>query len=443
MRVVRFFLTLIIAWCGLSACDTASSIDAPVKNYFLKYFGNDGNQVGVDLVIDGQNFFYLLGNSVSQVSINGSRNVNGQQLYLVKADPEGNMVWERSFGGPLKEEARDIEFTSDGRLIIVGNTETTVGDNDVFLITVDTDGNKLDSAVYGFKNYSEDARTVTEISGAFFVAGSTTNLALKPNPPSGAPPATDIYDALQLRFLNTLEPDTLSWRRANGTDQTDVSIKIFPAVPTPGGPLYYVFGYSNKPNLGDSNNDFNFWYYGIGPTGEPGSADWTLGSPVDDEKLSSVAVAPLSSGDGFILTGITTGTSGTDDIYVSKLRKSLTFSAQDLQFSKPLSSTLDQLDPEFERVSVFPSITSGYLLLTNEKTQGNINFYLTKVGNDGSLTWGTPFLIFGGPTHDDFVGSVSELPDGRIILFGTMEIGDEGQRKMTLIKVNPNGKFEE
>lgn len=443
MRAVRFFLTLIIASSGFIACDTSNTMDAPVKNYFLKYFGNDGDQEGVDLVIDSQGFFYLLGNTSSQISLNGSRNVNGQQLYLVKADAQGNMVWERSFGGPLKEEARDIEFTSDGRLIIVGNSEAAVGDTDVFLLTVDTDGNKLDSAVYGFNNYAEDVRTVTEISGEFFVAGSTTNLALKPNPPSGAPPATDIYDALQLRFFNTLDPDTLIWRRANGTDQTDVSIKISPAIPTPGGPSYYVFGYSNKPNLGDSNDDFNFWYYGIGPTGEPGSADWTIGSPVDNEKLSSVAITPIQSGDGFILTGITTGTSGASDIYISKLRKSLTFSAQDLQFSKPLSASLDQLSPGFERVAVYPSAFSGFILLANERTQGNSNFYLTKISNDGSLVWGPPFLIFGGPTHDDFVGSVNELPDGRVILFGTMEVGDEGQKKMTLIKVNPNGKFEE
>lgn len=438
----------IVLFCFLAAaipaCDTSNSIEAPVKNYFLKYFGNDGDQEGVDLVIDSEGFFYLLGNTSSQVAINGSRNYNGQQIYLVKASPEGEVVWEKSFGGALEDEASDIEFTSDGRLVIAGNTEVGAGDKDIFLLTVDKDGNKLDSAVYGFKNFNEDARSVTQINTGFIVAGSTTNLSFKPNPPAGAPPATDINDGLQLRFFDTLDPDTLTWRRANGTDQGDVTIKIFQVTPTPADPTaFYVFGYSNQANLGDNNNDYNFWYYGAGTTGEP-TNNWTVGSPVDEERLTSVGLTPVQSGDGYILAGVSEGATGTFDIYVSKLRKTLNFSTQDVQFSKPLNATLDQLNAQFEKVTVFASARSGYLILANESSQGNSNFYLTKIGNDGSLAWGTtPYFIFGGPIHDDFIGSVSELPDGRIILFGTMGVGDEGQRKMTLIKVNPNGKFME
>jgi hypothetical protein len=50
--------------------------------------------------------------------------------------------------------------------------------------------------------------------------------------------------------------------------------------------------------------------------------------------------------------------------------------------------------------------------------------------------------VFGGDGLDT-CGAVQELPDGRILLIGTMRTGrpDAGEFKMTLIKVNGEGKL--
>jgi hypothetical protein len=48
---------------------------------------------------------------------------------------------------------------------------------------------------------------------------------------------------------------------------------------------------------------------------------------------------------------------------------------------------------------------------------------------------------FGG-VGDDFVGAVTELPNGRILIIGTMTLGGvEGQTKIALLKLNPEGRL--
>ena len=61
------------------------------------------------------------------------------------------------------------------------------------------------------------------------------------------------------------------------------------------------------------------------------------------------------------------------------------------------------------------------------------------MNTDGGLEWSDP-VIFGG-LNDDYIGAVKELPDGKIVLLGTMSLGNEAQKKMVLIKVNKDGKF--
>ena len=39
-------------------------------------------------------------------------------------------------------------------------------------------------------------------------------------------------------------------------------------------------------------------------------------------------------------------------------------------------------------------------------------------------------------------GAVAELPDGRIMMVGTMSLGSDNQTKMALVKLSSGGKFE-
>jgi hypothetical protein len=157
-----------------------------------------------------------------------------------------------------------------------------------------------------------------------------------------------------------------------------------------------------------------------------------------------MAVAPVQSGDGYFLGGISytkSGTTAASDLYAVKLRKTLAFNTTDYQYQKPLSVGLGNDLPE--ATSVYASRQSGFYMLGNEKSfNDNQNWLLTKLTSDGTIAWSHP-IVFGGEGIDT-IGAIEELPDGRLLILGTMRTGkpDAGEFKMTLMKVNADGKFE-
>jgi hypothetical protein len=60
-----------------------------------------------------------------------------------------------------------------------------------------------------------------------------------------------------------------------------------------------------------------------------------------------------------------------------------------------------------------------------------------KVDLSGQLVWSSRL---GSDQGDDAVAKVRELPDGRVLILGTTELGDN-QRKLSLIKMNSSGQL--
>jgi hypothetical protein len=75
--------------------------------------------------------------------------------------------------------------------------------------------------------------------------------------------------------------------------------------------------------------------------------------------------------------------------------------------------------------------------LANEiKDNNKRDIFLLRLTFNGSVMGS---LSFGSLEGDDSAGAVRAHPDGRIAVFGTMEL--ETQKKMVLIMLSPNGNF--
>jgi len=429
--VKRLLIVCLSVSVFLAGCDTDSTIDPPDESYFVKFYGGEGNQTGVDAVLNADGTVTLFGTTESLAS--------GRQLYLVNIEPNGQVVWEQTYGGPEDDIAKDIELTNDGRLVILSDYGNA--SRDIVLMTLTADGNKIDSTLTGFQSGTvptdETAMAVSQTNDGFLVSGSTSNLDLKPAPPPpppGTPAANDTRDALHIRYFDdlTLYPDI--WRQAHGPGDFDEGAIV---IPIPQAQIvdeteYYFFGYSNR-----QSTDFNPFILGLGVDGET-TRDYNFlpGNPGTDEIINSVTLSPVQSGEGYMLAGISS-TPNTSDIFIAKLRKTLSFQPTDFQFQKNLAVDLGILINN--RTSIFASAGSGFYILTNENIGTAQNFYLNKIGNDGNLLWNSP-VIFGGEL-DDHIGSVLEFPDGSLGIIGTFAIGQDGETKMAFIKVNREGKF--
>lgn len=86
-----------------------------------KVYGDSATETGKSIKVHPDNGFIALGTSNSGIN-------NDYQLFLIRADSNGTILWSRIFGAAGWDEAGAVAFTKDGGLVIA-STEWIEGDN--------------------------------------------------------------------------------------------------------------------------------------------------------------------------------------------------------------------------------------------------------------------------------------------------------------------------
>ena len=91
-------------------------------------------------------------------------------LGTIKPEP----TWEKTYGGPKRDEGRCIQQTSDGGFIIIGNTSSFgSGESDVYLVRIDNNGEKKWAKTFGGIKYDWAGSVQQTNDGGFILAGAT------------------------------------------------------------------------------------------------------------------------------------------------------------------------------------------------------------------------------------------------------------------------------
>lgn len=105
-----------------------------------------------------------------------SAGAGGSDVFLVKTDSAGDLLWNKTYGGTGNDAGYSIKQTSDGGYIIAGTTTSFgVGTNALYLIRTDSNGNLVDSAVFHGTGTDVGYSVVQSPDGGFAVAGLTTS----------------------------------------------------------------------------------------------------------------------------------------------------------------------------------------------------------------------------------------------------------------------------
>ena len=138
-------------------------------------FGRDSSDEGFSVQQTSDGGFIIAGYTKSF-------GAGGRDVYLIKTDSDGDTLWTKTYGGEYNEWGRSIKNTSDGGFIIAGGT-ASFGDTlfDVYLIRMHSNGDTLWTKTYGGDS-SDGGNSVQQTSdGGFIIAGWTESFGAGQN----------------------------------------------------------------------------------------------------------------------------------------------------------------------------------------------------------------------------------------------------------------------
>lgn len=100
----------------------------------------------------------------------------GGDFWLVKVDSSGNMQWNRTFGGHGMDNAVSLVKTSDGGYALAGYTGSFgAGSSDVWVVKTDSFGNLVWSQTYGGAGADYAYSIIQTSDGGYALAGNTAS----------------------------------------------------------------------------------------------------------------------------------------------------------------------------------------------------------------------------------------------------------------------------
>ncbi|MHA2326785.1 MAG: hypothetical protein ACXACB_15360, partial [Promethearchaeota archaeon] len=98
-------------------------------------------------------------------------------MFLMKTDADGVMIWNRTYGGPKSDAGLAVIQTLDGGFALVGDTKSFAagfhGSGDIWLVKTDANGNVIWHQTYGSTAHEEGGSVIQTVDGGFALVGST------------------------------------------------------------------------------------------------------------------------------------------------------------------------------------------------------------------------------------------------------------------------------
>ncbi|MEO0215816.1 MAG: hypothetical protein ABIL14_02230 [candidate division WOR-3 bacterium] len=172
-------------------------VDTTGNLLWEKTFGGNGDDYGY-AIKSYQGNYIIVGNT-------NSFGAGNSDVYLLKTDAQGNLLWQKTFGGSANDYGNDLAITTDG-FIITGSTGSYgAGSGDVWLIKTDFNGDTLWTRTYGGGGLDGGNSVQVCNDNGFIIAGYTYS----------AGSSGDVY-----LIKTNASGDTL-WTRTYGTSLSD------------------------------------------------------------------------------------------------------------------------------------------------------------------------------------------------------------------------------
>lgn len=154
-------------------------LNASGEREWSKFFGGTFTDTSYDAIKVENNNYIIIGSSDSN-DVDITSNKGSYDFWVLKLSEEGNLIWEKSFGGSQIDEARAITMASDGNYVIVGDTRSddldvteNKGAADLWVIKLTTDGNLIWEKSFGGSNFDVGRSINKTQDNGFIISGNS------------------------------------------------------------------------------------------------------------------------------------------------------------------------------------------------------------------------------------------------------------------------------
>jgi hypothetical protein len=383
-------------WSGISNLITGKTKPSHYITWERTY-GGQGYEFADAVAVAPDGGYVCAGNSTSFDGGFGD-------VYLIKVDEYGNLLWERNYGGPLQEMIRSIAVMPDGGYIMAGEAglddifdDTT----DAYFVRVDGSGNLLWEKKFSGIGVSRAMSAIGGPDGGCIAVGYTASRIRDEN---------DYYYGLIMKVDDFGEIEWLTPL----DDTLDVEgLSPYSVTATPDGGYLVLDMYFRIVKLdGDGNI---LWQNEIDVEGL--------------ERIRSVVAAPDG---GYVAAGWSyPDGSDSTDVLVVKFDES---------GNKEWTNTFggNRRDVAYY---VTQASDGGYIIAGaaySFRAGRWADVYLLKVDESGELVWQRSY---GQDENANGSESVAVAPDGGYIVEARVFIGGFGPSDFWLIKTDPNGEL--
>jgi hypothetical protein len=131
---------------------------------WTRTYGTSGADFGYAIVPTADGGFAVAGSSA----------MSGPSLdaWLLKADANGNVIWQHTYGSTSTDEAFSLQRTSDDGYLLAGRSVPPNGmGTDMYAVRTNSAGDSLWTRRYGNDDWEEGAGAVETMDGGVFIAG--------------------------------------------------------------------------------------------------------------------------------------------------------------------------------------------------------------------------------------------------------------------------------
>lgn len=143
--------------------------------------GGSNDDLGQKIILTSDNGLLVVGTSSSNDGTFSGLGIGNRDIFALKMNSSGNIEWVNTFGGSSSDRAKDVIEDSAGNYIITGYSGSNNGDfsgfnrggNDIFLIKISPNGQLIWTRTYGGSDDDFGYALAEGPNGGYVVTGST------------------------------------------------------------------------------------------------------------------------------------------------------------------------------------------------------------------------------------------------------------------------------